>query len=154
MHAVLCLANVSLMMHLHPAVTFCTADMVDMLSTGLSLHCLAFHAIFLCVHWEGSHFGIVTADICQSLCRSHADLINLATRLIALVQAFDAVAADQEALAMASDKFQDLLKVLGTYSTVFFSKHTCCCQPSRQLHLNCTKTACVLALSRNDRQSA
>ncbi|KAL0024160.1 hypothetical protein WJX77_003118 [Trebouxia sp. C0004] len=39
------------------------------------------------------------------------DLINLATRLIALVQAFDAVAADQEALAMASDKFQDLLKV-------------------------------------------
>jgi len=36
----------------------------------------------------------------------------LATRLIALVQAFDAVAADQEALDMASDKFQDLLKVL------------------------------------------
>ena len=35
----------------------------------------------------------------------------MATRLIALVQAFDAVAADQEALDLASDKFQDLLKV-------------------------------------------
>ncbi len=59
----------------------------------------------------------MSADICQSWFHSHADLINLATRLIALVQAFDAVAADQEALAMASDKFQDLLKVLATYST-------------------------------------
>lgn len=68
----------------------------------------------------------MSADICQSLCHSHADLINLATRLIALVQAFDAVAADQEALAMASDKFQDLLKVLGTYSPCL-STHTCCC---------------------------
>jgi len=74
------------------------------------LHCLAFCSVFLCC--EGGRFSITSADICQSLCRSHADLINLATRLIALVQAFDAVAADQEALAMASDKFQDLLKVL------------------------------------------
>lgn len=40
-----------------------------------------------------------------------ADLISLATRLIALVQAFDEVAANQEALAVASEKFQDLLKV-------------------------------------------
>ncbi|KAL0030421.1 hypothetical protein WJX79_003849 [Trebouxia sp. C0005] len=39
------------------------------------------------------------------------DLINLATCLIALVQAYDAVTADQEALNMAADKFQDLLKV-------------------------------------------
>ena len=41
----------------------------------------------------------------------HAELITLASRLMALVQAFDAVVADQEALALASDKFQDLLKV-------------------------------------------
>ncbi|KAL3159024.1 hypothetical protein ABBQ32_011024 [Trebouxia sp. C0010 RCD-2024] len=39
------------------------------------------------------------------------ELITLTSRLIALVQAFDAVTADQEALALASDKFQDLLKV-------------------------------------------
>lgn len=45
----------------------------------------------------------------------HAELITLTSRLIALVQAFDAVTADQEALALASDKFQDLLKV-------------CCCE--------------------------
>jgi len=61
--------------------------------------------------------------ICQILCNSHADLINLATRLIALVQAFDAVAADQEALAMASDKFQDLLKVLGNLQHLFERMH-------------------------------
>ncbi len=51
---------------------------------------------------------------CQQIPRSTpvcADLINLATRLIALVQAFDEVAADQEALDLASEKFQDLLKV-------------------------------------------
>lgn len=45
MHALPCLANVSLMTHLHPAVTLCTADMADIAAIGLSLHCLAFHAI-------------------------------------------------------------------------------------------------------------
>lgn len=48
------------------------------------------------------------AEVCE---HCHAELITLASRLIALVQACDAVAADQEALALASDKFQDLLKV-------------------------------------------
>ena len=40
-----------------------------------------------------------------------AELITLTTRLIALVQAFDEVAADEEALDLAAEKFQDLLKV-------------------------------------------
>lgn len=44
-------------------------------------------------------------------CNSHAELITLTSRLIALVQAYDEVAADEEALALAADKFQDLLKV-------------------------------------------
>ena len=40
-----------------------------------------------------------------------ADLIGIATRLIALVQAFDTVAADEESLNLAQEKFKDLLEV-------------------------------------------
>ena len=40
-----------------------------------------------------------------------ADLISIATRLIALVQAFDQVAADEESLDAAQNKFKDLLEV-------------------------------------------
>lgn len=40
-----------------------------------------------------------------------ADLISIATRLIALVQAFDQVAADEESLEVAQNKFKDLLEV-------------------------------------------
>lgn len=47
----------------------------------------------------------------EASCNCPAELITLTTRLIALVQAYDEVAADEEALALASDKFQDLLKV-------------------------------------------
>ena len=58
--------------------------------------------------WLICHDTAVNTDKWRFVC---AGLINVATRLIALVQAFDEVAANQEALAVASDKFQDLLKV-------------------------------------------
>ena len=45
------------------------------------------------------------------LCNGSAGLITLVTRLIALVQAYDEVTADEEALDLASKKFEDLLKV-------------------------------------------
>ena len=54
-----------------------------------------------------------------------ADLISLATRLIALVQAFDEVAANQEGLAVASEKFQDLLKVHDSMSCALPPDMTC-----------------------------
>lgn len=40
-----------------------------------------------------------------------ADLISIATRLIALVQAFDKVAADEASLDVAQANFKDLLEV-------------------------------------------
>ena len=64
----------------------------------------------------------------------------MATRLIALVQAFDAVAADQEALDLASDKFQDLLKV-------HVSK--CACTESRSVIRLAKTRVCLLQLLPN-----